>query len=169
MDKIKQYIKENTEVIEFAEHPDQKVIDLYNIKGLLKIAKFYHTGLKDLLGQEIYNGDELIVCNGSINSIKWKDKPYKIKYTLNNGFNMPFFCWNKKGKSLMNSTHYCLKKTDKKFYYIELTEFGVIPNTFFYSKKGVCSFQKAYFTNDKKKLRLIANKIKDYRTEICKL
>jgi len=156
MNKLEKYIKENF------DNPK-------TVKKLLKIAKFHHTGLKDLLGKEIYNGDNLIVCNGSINGIKWKDKPYEVKYKLNGGFNLPFFCWNKKGGSIMDRTHYCLKKTDKKIYYIELTEFGILPKTLFYSNKGATDFKNAYFTEDKDELQLFADKMAYYKSEICEL
>jgi len=143
---------------------------LIHQKKVKKKAKFHFTGVKDILGKEIYNGDTIVVCNGSINNIKWKDKPYKIKYRLNKGFNLPFFCWNEKGKSIMDSTHYCFKKTKQKYYYIEFTEYGILPKTLFYSKTGnVIDFNLTYFTTDKKELENIAGNITGFVCEIIEL
>lgn len=65
------------------------------------------TGLVDKNGKEIFEGDIIDVCNGSINGIEWKDKPYEVRFVLNKGFDMCMFCWDKKGNNMMNSTHYC--------------------------------------------------------------
>lgn len=64
------------------------------------------TGLKDKNGREIYEGDILDVCNGSINGHEWKDKPYAVEYKPK-GFDICMFCWDDDGKNIMNKTHWC--------------------------------------------------------------
>lgn len=65
------------------------------------------TGLTDKNGVKIFEGDILEVCNGSINGYEWKDEPYPVEYKLNKGFDMCMFCWNDKGESIMDKTHWC--------------------------------------------------------------
>ena len=69
-----------------------------------KVMQF--TGLKDKNGKEIYEGDILDVCNGSINGHEWKDKPYAVEYNPK-GFDICMFCWDADGKNIMDKTHWC--------------------------------------------------------------
>lgn len=81
------------------------------------------TGLLDKNGKEIYEGDILSVCNGSINRVPWMDKPYSVEYKINKGFIMPMFLWNEYGDDCSNTTHWC-EVIGNKFDNPELLEGG---------------------------------------------
>lgn len=81
-------------------HTDEKAIEMQNP------ILMQYTGLKDKNGVEIYEGDIVEICNGSINGTKWPEPNREVKYILNSGFNLHSFMWDKEGKNHMDSTHY---------------------------------------------------------------
>lgn len=102
--------------IEFVDFIEGRTgINVYTIENKIKDSRWIadgnfkliqYTGLKDSKGVEIYEGDILEICNGSINGVKWTEPNLEVKYRKA-GFNLHEFMWDKDGNSAMDSTHYC--------------------------------------------------------------